>query len=104
MIISKQWSKLISDVNDCNDTPSRNTNAGAIYDEIKKDKAANGDVPPEKWRMTLLEKYNNLKRVIYENLPQLWLQIELELSVKSILHIKDVHYPWLSSCLERQVR
>ena len=43
--------------------------------------------------MTLLEKYNNLKRVIYENLPQLWLQIELELSVKSILHIKDCTLP-----------
>ena len=37
MIISKQWSELISD--NGNDTPSRNTN-GAIYDEIKKDKAS----------------------------------------------------------------
>jgi hypothetical protein len=93
MIISKKWNELISDNNDGNDTPSRNTNTGAIYDEIRKDKAANGDVSPEKWRITLLEKYNSLKRVIYENLSQLQLQIELQLSVKSILHIKDCTLP-----------
>jgi hypothetical protein len=69
------------------------TNTGAIYDEIRKDKAANGDVPPEKWRIILLEKYNNLKKAIDENLPQLQLQIELQLSVKSILHIKDCTLP-----------
>jgi hypothetical protein len=93
LIISKRWNELTSDNNNGNDTSSRNTNAGAIYDEIRKDKAANGDVPPEKWRITLLEKYNNLMKVIDENLPQLWLQIELQLSVKSILHIKDSTLP-----------
>jgi hypothetical protein len=63
-----------------------------IYDEIRKDKA-NGDVSPEKWRISLLEKYSNLNRVIDENLPQLRFQIELQLSVKSILNIKDCTLP-----------
>ena len=31
-------------------------------DEIEKDKAANGDVSPETWRTTLIEKYDNLMR------------------------------------------
>jgi hypothetical protein len=91
LIISKNWNELIND--NGNDTPSGNTNAEAIYDEIRKDKAANGDVSPEKWRIALLEKYNNLKKVIDENLPQLRLQIELQLSVNSILHIKDCTLP-----------
>ena len=44
MIISLKWNELIDD-NDDNECSSRNVNANAIYDEIKKDKAANGDVP-----------------------------------------------------------
>ena len=70
---------------------SKYVNANTIYDEIKKDKAANGDVSPETWRITLIEKYDNLMKVIHENLPQLRLQIELQLSVKSILNIKDLY-------------
>ena len=88
MIISMKWNELIGD-NDSNEYSSRNVNANEIYDEIKKDKAANGDVPPETWRITLNEKYDNLMKVVRENLPQLRLQIELQLSVKSILNIKD---------------
>lgn len=93
MIISTKWNELINDDNDSNEYSSRNVNANAIYDEIKKDKAANGDVPPETWRTTLNEKYDNLMKVIQENLPQLKLQIELQLSVKSILNIKDCTLP-----------
>jgi hypothetical protein len=97
LIISKKWNELISDNgssnNNGNNTSSTNTNAGAIYDEISKDKAANGDITPEKWRKILLERYSNLKKIIDENLPQLWLQIELQLSVKSILNIKDCTLP-----------
>ena len=96
-IISKKWNELISSNdpsnNDSNEYSSRYVNANTIYDEIKKDKAANGDVPPETWRITLNEKYDNLMKVVRENLPQLRLQIELQLSVKSILNIKDCTLP-----------
>lgn len=92
LIISKRWNELING-KDTKDSPSTNTNASAIYDEIAKDKAANGDIPPETWRVQLSEKYNNLMRVIDENLPQLRLQIELQLSVKSILNIKSCTLP-----------
>jgi hypothetical protein len=72
MIISMKWNEIISDT-DGNEYSSRYVNANIIYDEIKKDKAANGDVPPETWRITLNEKYDNLMKVVRENLPQLWL-------------------------------
>jgi len=92
MIISMKWNEIISET-DGNEYSSRYVNANTIYDEIKKDKAANGDVPPETWRITLNEKYDNLMKVVRENLPQLRLQIELQLSVKSILNIKDCTLP-----------
>ena len=95
MIISVKWNELIDNNKDRGNeySSSRNVNANAINDEIKKDKAANGDVSPETWRITLIEKYDNLMKVILENLPQLRLQIELQLSVKSILNIKDCTLP-----------
>jgi hypothetical protein len=92
MIISLRWNELISD-KEAKDSPSINTNANTIYDEIEKDRAANGEIPPEMWRVQLSEKYNNLMRVIDENLPQLRLQVELELCVKSILNIKGCSLP-----------
>jgi hypothetical protein len=95
MIISMEWNELIDSNNDDGNeySSSRNVNANAIHDEIKKDKAANGDVSPETWRATLNQKYGNLMKVIQKNLPQLRLQIELQLSVKSILNIKDCTLP-----------
>jgi hypothetical protein len=92
LIISKRWNELIDD-KDAKDSSSTKTNASAIYDEIEKDRAANGEIPSEAWIVQLSEKYNNLMRVIDENLPQLRLHIELELFVKSILNIKSCTLP-----------
>jgi hypothetical protein len=92
MIISISWNELIDD-NDDNEYSPRNVNANSIHIEIEKDKAVYGDISPETWKTALIEKYNNLMKVIDENLPQLRLQIELELSVKSILNIKDCTLP-----------
>lgn len=92
IIISTKWNELIGD-NDSNEYSLRDVNPNSIFDEIKKDKAANGDVSPETWKTILNQKYDNLMKVIHENLPQLRLQIELQLSVKSILNIKDCTLP-----------
>ena len=91
MIISLKWNELIDDNE--NECPLRNVSANAIHNEIEKDKAAIGDISPETWKTTLNEKYENLMKVIDSNLPQLRLQIGLELSVKSILNIKDCTLP-----------
>ncbi len=39
MIISTKWNELINDNDDDHEYSSRNVNANALYDEIKKDKA-----------------------------------------------------------------
>jgi hypothetical protein len=92
MIISLRWNELNND-DVGNEYSPRSVSANTIYDEIKKDRAANGDISPETWRNTLNQKYVNLMKVIHENLPPLRLQIELQLSVKSVLNIKDCTLP-----------
>jgi hypothetical protein len=47
----------------------------------------------EEWCNLLNERYVILKQTVNENLPQLWLAIELVLSVKALLHIKDNNLP-----------
>lgn len=47
----------------------------------------------EKWSTLLDEKRNLLRKAVKDNLPQIWLAIELVLSVKSILNIKDCTLP-----------
>ncbi|MDP9305307.1 MAG: hypothetical protein M3O68_03065 [Thermoproteota archaeon] len=78
--------------------------------EAKTDKSAIGNgkdnnndpkeidltIPPkdyEEWTTKLLEKRNNLKDIIKDNIPQLWLSIQLITSVKCILNIADCTLP-----------
>jgi DNA-binding transcriptional ArsR family regulator len=42
----------------------------------------------------LLGKYENLRKVTLENIPNLWIGLEFALSVKSILNIKDCTLPF----------
>ena len=42
----------------------------------------------------LLERYEHLKKVTLENLPNLWLGLEFALSVKTILNIKGCTFPF----------
>jgi hypothetical protein len=51
LIISKMWNELINDKEEEEDSPATNTNVSAIYDEIKKDRAANGEIPHGAWSM-----------------------------------------------------
>lgn len=47
----------------------------------------------EEWQKLLEEKRKALKKAVDENLPQIWPALELVLSVKSILNIKDITLP-----------
>jgi hypothetical protein len=96
LIISKDWNEVIKSYGESssgNNNDRLNTNVNTIYDEIRNDKAAIGYISQEEWKTKLIEKYDNLKKVIEENLPQLWLQIEFELSIKCIMNIKDCTLP-----------
>jgi hypothetical protein len=47
----------------------------------------------EEWHTTLLEKRKNLEDVIKNNIPQLWMSIQLITAVKCILNIADCTLP-----------
>jgi hypothetical protein len=48
----------------------------------------------EQWQTKLVQKYNTLYNVVKENLPHLWPSLEFDLSVKAILHVKDITLPF----------
>ena len=41
-----------------------------------------------KWSKKVKERYGNLHKVVFDNLPNLWPALEFALSVKTILNIK----------------
>ena len=47
----------------------------------------------EEWQRLLIERYQTLKDTVFENMPHLWNSLELILSIKPILHIKDITLP-----------
>ena len=55
----------------------------------------------DEWRTLVKEKYNNLEKVVKNNLPSLWLAIEFVLSIKSIMNIAGVTLPWFGIILGR---
>ena len=57
----------------------------------------------EEWQKLLIERYQTLKDTVFESMPVLWNSIELILSIKPILHIKDITLPLIMILLEHQV-
>ena len=47
-----------------------------------------------KWSKKVKERYGNLHKVVFDNLPNLWPALEFALSVKTILNIKDCTLPF----------
>jgi hypothetical protein len=46
------------------------------------------------WSKKVKERYDNLHKVVFDNLPNLWPALEFALSVKTILNIKDCTLPF----------
>ena len=55
----------------------------------------------DEWRTLVKEKYDNLEKVVKDNLPSLWLAIEFVLSIRSIMNIAGVTLPWFGIILGR---
>ena len=55
----------------------------------------------EEWRKAVKTKYDNLEKVVKDNLPSLWLAIEFVLSIRSIMNIAGVTLPWFGIILGR---
>jgi hypothetical protein len=53
----------------------------------------------EDWRKDLLTKYNDLKTITEEKLPGLWLPLEFAISVRSIMHVKNINLPFIAVVL-----
>ena len=59
------------------------------------------DIPFEDWQKELSIRYDNLKNVIKENIPELLTPLEFSLSVKNILHISKCTLPFAGIILGR---
>jgi hypothetical protein len=57
------------------------------------------DITHKEWLATLNEKYGTLKDLWDKNFPGLWHTAEFALSVKNILHIKDITLPFIGIVL-----
>jgi hypothetical protein len=68
---------------------------------IERVRALNPDISPEVWRTGLVERYNQLKRVVDENIPEIWQGLEFELSSLRILNIHECTLPFIGIMLGR---
>lgn len=92
LTISRNWQKIYDEI--------LNTNTDDQQDNNKKD-IEKLDIPFEDWQKELSIKYDNLKSVIKENIPELLTPLEFSLSVKNILHISKCTLPFAGIILGR---
>jgi hypothetical protein len=96
MIVSEKW----------NDLTDNNGNGDAYQQQPDSSYSASQeqnkvDVSIEQWHIKLKEKYQNLQQLVDKNLPNLWLSLELELSILRILNIQDCTLPFAGIVLGR---
>src|SRR5688500_8408669 len=48
----------------------------------------------EEWNKTLLERYENLYKIVNDNMPELWIPLDFALSIKTILNIRGCTLPF----------
>ena len=53
----------------------------------------------EEWKTALKAKYEHLKQIAEEQIPGLWLPLEFAISVRCIMHIKDISLPFIAIIL-----
>jgi DNA-binding transcriptional ArsR family regulator len=53
----------------------------------------------DEWRTTVRQKYNQLKAIVDEQIPGLWLPLEFTISIKCILNIKEITIPFIGIVL-----
>jgi hypothetical protein len=53
----------------------------------------------EQWQTAVENHYHNLHKTVDDNMPQAWPAIEFILSVKTILHIKEITLPYIGIIL-----
>jgi predicted transcriptional regulator len=72
-----------------------------IKERIKRMRDANIGISTELWRDGLTYRYNELKKIIDENIPEVWPGLEFELSSSRILNIEGCTLPFIGILLAR---
>ena len=80
---------------------SRTAEIGAIKTEINRVKNANVGITSEVWMVGLVERYDELRKVVNANIPEIWPGLEFELSSLRILNIHECNLPFIGIILGR---
>jgi len=89
------------DNNESTSIPTYNKNIQENIERIKflRCQVKESHSTADDWRVTLLEKFELLRKLTLQLLPELWLPLEFAISVKSILNIKDWTLPFMAVLL-----
>lgn len=77
------------------------TQKDRILDKINELKAAHGGLSSNEWRTGLVNRLDKLQQIIQNNLPDLWIGLEFELSCMRILNIHGCTLPIIVIILGR---
>jgi hypothetical protein len=72
-----------------------------IVEEIKALKAAHTGMSSEDWRIGLIKRFETLREVVDNNIPELWPGLEFELSCMRVLNIYGCTLPMIAIILGR---
>ncbi|MGC2682904.1 MAG: hypothetical protein WA323_13650 [Candidatus Nitrosopolaris sp.] len=72
-----------------------------MIEQIRQIKTANSGITRDEWIRVLNDKYENLRKVVGRNIPELWPGLEFELSVLRILNIYGCMLPFIGIILGR---
>jgi hypothetical protein len=89
--------------------PTRKKTVGQIKEQLEEenekeqlpDKRYDNIISFDQWRSKLLEKYDTLYDTVSQNIPHLWASLEFDMSIKNILHVKDIGQPFAGIVLGR---
>ena len=73
-----------------------------ILDEINELKAAHAGISSDEWRIGLVNRFEKLHRVVCDNIPDLWIGLEFELSCLRVLNIHGCTLPIIAIILGRE--
>jgi hypothetical protein len=72
-----------------------------ILDEINELKAAHAGMSSDEWRTGLVNRFEKLRQTVQNNIPDLWVGLEFELSCLRVLNIHGCTLPIIAIILGR---
>jgi hypothetical protein len=94
LLLTDKILQMINELERQKEDSASSTDLQKIEEEIQKDRNTIGEISQQQWQAGVLEKYQKLKHLVEEKLPNLWSGLEFVLSIKPILNIKDCTLPF----------